>query len=219
MSHDVPGSSSPAPATGSESSSPERIRDVAITLFATHGTEAASLRMIADAAGVSIPLVQYHFGTKGKLIAAVDEYVLEVLGRSLAGPLPAAPTDPVSAVADRVTALVSEHIQVIDYMCRAIVDATPIGIRLFDGLVDIGRDHWAQLADQGLTRPGLDPDWVALNPMVLVLGIFMVRKHLDRQLPEAFTTATQLGRWQRATDTLIRSGHVHTPAPERPAPN
>lgn len=201
------------PARG-EQSSVDRIRDVALKTFAVHGTEATSLRMIAESAGVSIGLVQHHFKTKGNLITAVDEYVMAVLGQSLAGPLPGAPTDPVSAVAHRVTDLVSNHAPVIDYMCRAVVDCTPMGVRIFDGLVDIGRGHWDQLAQQGLVRPGLDPDWVALNPMVLVLGIFMVRSHLDRHLPDPFTSPAQLDRWQKATDALIRSGQIIAPEPK-----
>lgn len=42
----------------------ERIRDAALKCFAAHGTAATSLRFIADTAGVSIGLVQHHFGTK-----------------------------------------------------------------------------------------------------------------------------------------------------------
>lgn len=205
---------SPGPSGRGDQSSADRIRDVALKTFAVHGTEATSLRMIAESAGVSIGLVQHHFRTKGNLITAVDDYVMAVLGQLLSGPLPEAPTDPVSTVAQRVTELVSNHAPVIDYMCRAVVDCTPMGVRIFDGLVDIGRGHWDQLAEQGLVRPGLDPDWVALNPMVLVLGIFIVRSHLDRHLPDAFTSPAQLDRWQKATDALIRNGQIVPPEPK-----
>jgi AcrR family transcriptional regulator len=192
------------------------IRQTALRIFATHGTEMTSLRMIADAAGVSIGLIQHHFGTKGSLIDAVDEYVMTVLGEQLAGPLPGAAADPVAEVAGRVTSLVADHVDVIDYMCRAIVDATPIGVQLFDGLVEIGTGHWAHLTEEGLAQPDLDPAWRAINPMVLVLGIFMVRSHLDRHLPGAFTSPEQLDRWQKATATLIRGGQLRA-TDENPA--
>lgn len=190
----------------------ERIRDVALKIFAIHGTEATSLRMIANAAGVSIGLVQHYFGTKANLIAAVDDYVMKLLGGSLADPLPSAPADPVAEIAQRVTSLVTDHIEVIDYLCRALVDGTPIGVRLFDGLVEVGTGHWEGLAQQGLMRSDVDPVWVALNPLVLVLGTFMLRTHLNRHLPEPFTTPTQLDRWQKATDNLISSGQMHKPS-------
>jgi AcrR family transcriptional regulator len=195
-----------------------RIRDVALRIFAVQGTEATSLRMIANAAGVSIGLVQHYFGTKANLVSAVDDYVMKVLGESLAGPLPSAPANPVAEVADRVTSLIADHVDVIDYLCRALVDSTPMGVRFFDGLVEIGTGHWEELTAQGLTRPGLDPLWLAINPLVLVLGTFMLRSHLDRHLPEPFTTPAQLDRWQRATDNLISSGQLDRPDQRRAEP-
>jgi AcrR family transcriptional regulator len=204
-------SASPQPSSAGEQSGLERIREVALKIFAAHGAEGTSLRMIAEAAEVSIGLVQHHFGTKGHLMTALDEYVMTVLGESLAGPLPSDAADPVAEVAQRVTSLVADHIDVIDYMCRAIVDATPMGVRLFDELVEIGRGHWAALEEQGLTSPDVDPVWMAINPMVLVLGIFIVRSHLDRHLTDTFTTPTQLDRWQKATDALIRRGQLRSP--------
>jgi hypothetical protein len=47
------------PDSAAEPSSIARIRDAALTLFADHGIEAASLRTIAKAAGVSVGLVQH----------------------------------------------------------------------------------------------------------------------------------------------------------------
>ena len=197
-----------------EPSSIERIRDAALGIFAVRGTEATSLRTIAAAAGVSVGLVQHHFGTKANLIQAVDDHVMTVLGESLAAPLPRAPADPVADVAERVASLFAAHIEVVDYLCRALVDDTPIGVRLFDSLVQIATAHWDQLTEQGLTRPEVDPIWVALNPLVLVLGIFMLRSHLSRHLPDALTALPQLQRWQKATEALIASGQLQRLGPE-----
>ncbi len=49
----------------------ERILNVAEALFAEHGFEGASLRMITAAAGVNLAAVNYHFGSKEKLIEEV----------------------------------------------------------------------------------------------------------------------------------------------------
>jgi len=57
-----------------------RIVDVAQDLFAEHGFEAVSMRDIASAAGVSLALLTYHFGTKDRLyreIFARQKAVLE----------------------------------------------------------------------------------------------------------------------------------------------
>ncbi len=51
----------------------ERIRDAAEQVFATHGYEGASMRLIADKAGVAQALLHYHFQNKATLHAAVFE--------------------------------------------------------------------------------------------------------------------------------------------------
>jgi len=49
----------------------DRILDVAEALFATHGIQGTSIRHITDRAGVNVAAVNYHFGSKDKLVAAV----------------------------------------------------------------------------------------------------------------------------------------------------
>jgi AcrR family transcriptional regulator len=51
----------------------DRILDVAETRFADHGFVATSLRDITSDAGVNIAAVNYHFGSKEALLAAVLE--------------------------------------------------------------------------------------------------------------------------------------------------
>lgn len=55
-----------------------RIRDAAIKLWGEQGY-GASVRSIADAAGVSPGLVIHHYGSKDGLRQAVDEYLLEYI--------------------------------------------------------------------------------------------------------------------------------------------
>jgi AcrR family transcriptional regulator len=57
--------SAAGPAAGR--SAPERILDAALHEFADRGFEGARLRAIADAAGVTQPLVHYHFASKHAL--------------------------------------------------------------------------------------------------------------------------------------------------------
>lgn len=203
--------SSVSPKGAEEPSSLGRIRDAALHTFAEHGIEATSLRTIAKAAGVSVGLVQHHFHTKANLIQAVDDHVMASLAELLAGPVPSAPKDPVADIADRVTLMMGEHVELIDYLSRALVENTATGMRVFDGLVEIASGYWKELAAQGLTQPGLDPVFMVLSPLTLVLGTFVLRSHLSRHLPDGLTTATQLQRWQDATRTLIESGQLKKP--------
>ena len=48
-----------------------RIVGVAVDLFATHGIDATSLQMIADALGITKGAVYYHFKTKHEIVLAV----------------------------------------------------------------------------------------------------------------------------------------------------
>jgi AcrR family transcriptional regulator len=49
----------------------DRVLEVAERLFAQRGLDAVSIRDITGAAGVNLGAINYHFGTKEKLIAAV----------------------------------------------------------------------------------------------------------------------------------------------------
>lgn len=49
------------------------IIDVAVELFSKNGFEGASMRDLANAAGVNIAMINYYFGTKEKLFAAIVE--------------------------------------------------------------------------------------------------------------------------------------------------
>lgn len=49
----------------------DRIVDVALRLFSERGTAAVSMRELADAAGVTVPGLYYHFASKADLIREV----------------------------------------------------------------------------------------------------------------------------------------------------
>ncbi|MEB3980194.1 helix-turn-helix domain containing protein [Mycobacterium sp. 663a-19] len=180
-------------------------------VFAAHGSEAASLRMIADTAGVSLGQVQHHFGTKGALIEAVDQELITILMQ--AAPMSAPAPDPVADVSHRLTRLIAEHPDAIDYLARLLIDDQQTGRRIFDLLFDIGRSQWDFLRDQGSLRPDLNPTWGALNPLILVLGTLILRSHIERQLPEPLGSPDQLRTWEAAVDNLIRGGQLRHPPP------
>ena len=56
-------------------SASERLIEVGTRLFATRGLDGTSIRDLADAAGVNVAAVHYHFGGKEQLYAAVVEQV------------------------------------------------------------------------------------------------------------------------------------------------
>ena len=189
-----------------EPSTLDRIRSAALKSFATHGTSATTLRSVAAAAGVSLGLVQHHFGTKAGLIKAVDDHVMAIMLGTMAQPISEPPTDSVAEMGSRITRILVEQPDIVDYVGRALVDGSPMGIMIFDSLMAFGTARWNRRADHGESRPDLDLTWAALNSLLLALSAFILRTHIDRQLPEPLTTPSQLQRWQSAVNMLLREG-------------
>jgi AcrR family transcriptional regulator len=73
-------SSTPEPLSGQEAEGTRlRIMDAAEQLFAEYGFKATSLRQITQEARANLASVNYHFGSKENLVAAVIHRVLEPL--------------------------------------------------------------------------------------------------------------------------------------------
>ena len=65
----------------SSTSTKERILTAAETLFAQRGFDGASLRQLTAAAGVNLAAVNYHFGSKEKLVEQVFKRRLDALNQ------------------------------------------------------------------------------------------------------------------------------------------
>jgi AcrR family transcriptional regulator len=189
-----------------EPSAIERIRDAALKSFATQGSSGTSLRAVAAAAGVSLGLVQHHFATKAGLIKAVDDYVLAMVITHITKPVPDTTSDSVAEIGDRVTGMILELPDIVDYVGRALVDGRPVGYMIFDALLNSGTARWNQRGERGETRPDLDLTWAAVNSLVLALGTFILRGHIERNLPEPLTNPAQLQRWHASVTMLLREG-------------
>jgi AcrR family transcriptional regulator len=107
-----------------------RIRDAALEQFAELGYEGATIRGIAEAAGVSPGLVQHHFRSKEELRAACDQAVLDVVRRKVAAAETGELTDP-----SFLAALYAGAGPAVRYLARAVVDASAGAMNLVDDLV------------------------------------------------------------------------------------
>ncbi|MGY4710884.1 TetR/AcrR family transcriptional regulator [Mycolicibacterium sp. CBM1] len=190
-----------------DSSSEARIRDAALTKFASGGIAGTSMRAVAEAAGVSIGLVQHYFGTKAALVKAVDQFVLGTLNNALVDTATAdAPDEALANAGKRLIELMAEAPVVIDYLVRALTEGGEMGTIVFDGLVRISQAQGDLFQAQGSIRDGLDPLWVVLNPLILRMGALLLRPHVERYLGESLFTKAQLQRWDDAVTRLIREG-------------
>lgn len=186
----------------------DRILNAALQVFAQRGTSDATLQMVADSAGVSVGLVQHHFGTKDGLIKAVDDMAMNLIGNTMFAALESPGPDSVEEIGRAVHVLLTEHLVVMDYLGRAVASETPSGIALFDAMAHRGIERWERMAESGDAVDGLDTVWAGLNPLVLTLGSIILRRHLDRHLTASFTSDAELARWEHSVNELIRHGQL-----------
>ncbi|QBI18816.1 TetR/AcrR family transcriptional regulator [Egibacter rhizosphaerae] len=107
-----------------------RIRDAALEQFAEKGIEGATMRGIASAAGVSLGLVQHHFGTKAGLRVACDELVIEVFNRRVLHLHEKGQLADANALGD----LFAEGPLLMRYLSRAALEGSQTADEVFDHL-------------------------------------------------------------------------------------
>ncbi len=126
-----------------------RIRDAALAQFAERGFKGATMRGIAEAAGVSLGLVQHHFGSKEALRQACDEAVVEAFGRRLADHA----EDGSIGEPGFMAGLYATSGPLLRYLARAAVDGSPAAAGVFDeltaGAADFLSASWPDRFPQG----------------------------------------------------------------------
>jgi AcrR family transcriptional regulator len=155
-----------------------RIRDAAISRFAEEGVATASVRGIAQDAGVSAALVIHHFGSKEALRAACDAHVAAVIRRGKQAALAAGPTlDPLAAIRQADTGP-----PVIRYLARTMIDGSPQVAGLIDDLVADAENYLATGEAAGSLRPTRDRRARAALLLVWSLGALVLHEHVHRLL-------------------------------------
>jgi AcrR family transcriptional regulator len=148
-----------------------RIRDAAMLHFGEHGFERATIRGIAETAGVSSGLVRHHFGSKQALREACDDHLMKVVRRLNAQAQAQAGKpgnlNPVAAMRPYGR-----------YLARALAEGS--AGQLFDDMVRMG-EQW--LADADKSRP--DPPDVAPRARAAVitamaLSVSVLHQHVAR---------------------------------------
>ncbi|HEV7933679.1 MAG TPA: TetR family transcriptional regulator [Actinomadura sp.] len=153
-----------------------RIRDTALRQFAELGVKGATIRGIAEAAGVSPGLVQHHFGSKEALHEACDTYAMEVIRRTSETPASEFADPGFLSVAMRVTMPVRR------YVARAMVDGSPAAAVLFDEMVDY-TEQYLKHPPAGYAAPRTsDLRAYAATMVTLTLGPLVLHEHLSRVL-------------------------------------
>jgi AcrR family transcriptional regulator len=150
-----------------------RIREAALKHFAEDGYERATIRAIAQTAGVSAGLLRHHYGSKDALRQACDEYVYQTLHDLNAQLL----NDLSSSASARWAARRFGR-----YVARSLADGSAtIGV-IFDEMVSL-TEQWLQRADEGRPDPApIDRRIRAALVTAMAVGIPLLHEHVSRAL-------------------------------------
>ena len=159
-----------------------RIRDAALLHFGEHGFERATIRGIAETAGVSSGLVRHHFGSKQALRDACDAHLAAVIRRLN----DQVRVDPTPSGVNYVAAARAAMGPYQRYVARALAEGSATA--LFDVMVELSEQR---LADADAARP--DPPAVdrrtrAAVITAMALSVTVLHEHLSRAMGvEMFT--------------------------------
>lgn len=162
-----------------------------------------TVREVAEAAGVSPPLVIHHFESKAGLVAACDEHVRRVVEGAIA----AMATDGWDAGIQALLA-VPDVSEAIDYLGRSLADGGEVGRWWFDQLLDLAADANRRLVAAGAVRRLDDEEMGLVLMSAMELGMFVMRPLIEARLGESLTAPATLERWARAELDLLTNGYV-----------
>lgn len=128
-----------------------RIRNAAFELHATKGEANATIREVAQAAGVTHGLVVHHFANKAGLRQAVQQHMVDLLRQALATvPTTGTATEVGQARDAAVARMYDEHPAFLRYLRRAIVDPSHLDVELLDILADFTLNQIRELRTAGV---------------------------------------------------------------------
>jgi AcrR family transcriptional regulator len=129
-----------------------RIRDAAIEQFGQHGFD-VGLRAIAEAAGVSAPLVIHHFGSKEGLRKACDDYIAEEVRDAKSESMRSA--DP--ATWFRQMAEIEAYAPMMVYLVRSMQSGSELAKTFWRRMVENAEEYLDEGVRAGTLKPSRDP--------------------------------------------------------------
>jgi AcrR family transcriptional regulator len=153
-----------------------RIREAALRLYARHGTQATSIRMVADEAGLSAGAVMHHFKSKDELAEAVQHAVVARIREVVSEVrLDQPPTVVARARRQAFDQLIADNPVIDGYIRRVTMEGGPAGVALFTEAFELVRSEMQALVEAGIARPLPDPEvglvlYRAINLAHIVFG-------------------------------------------------
>jgi AcrR family transcriptional regulator len=153
-----------------------RIREAALRLYAEHGPQGTSIRMVAEEAGLSAGAVMHHFKSKDELAEAVQHAVVAKIREVVSGVgLDQPPTVAARARRQAFDDLIGDNPDLAGYIRRVMLEGGPTGAALFTEAFDLVRSEMQAMVDAKIARPLPDQDvglvlYRAINLAHIVFG-------------------------------------------------
>lgn len=187
----------------------ERLIRQAFVLFAERGFDSVTVRDIAAASGVSVGLINHHFGSKDGLREAVDEFFIGQFEDAITDAAPqqvASPED----YAEVIDAWISRHERdwptIVAYFRRALLEESDWGFSLFQRFYGFVQSSVMRMDANGALAPDVDRLWLPFLMMYLELGTMIFDPYIKRVLGRSGYDRELWQRRHRAYMALIRRG-------------
>jgi TetR/AcrR family transcriptional regulator, regulator of cefoperazone and chloramphenicol sensitivity len=198
-----------AGAPKAEADGRQRLIQQALILFADKGFDGVTVRDLAAASGVSVGLINHHFGSKEGLREAVDQYFLAQFQEALT----ISSTTNLRTMED-FAAWVDEWINrhrdhwdaTVGYFRRALLEDSEWGGNLFTRFYAIVQNSIMQMDARGEIRPEVDRLWLPFLVMYMELGTLLLNPHVTRVLGRSGFDGDLWRRRHRAYMDLLRHG-------------
>ena len=187
-----------------------QIAEALLHVAAERGLHNAGMREVAEAAGVSVRLIQYYFGTKEQLLLFTTQYLAtrlaeRAMARIKAAAAPADPRTIIEAIlAEGLPGDEESRSFTIVYTAYLALSLTDPALDIkplvtnSDVVIRVVADQLRAAREAGRLTPGCDPDLEATGLLALSAGLgssvlggqrspdeawTVIRYHLDRLLP------------------------------------
>ena len=195
-----------------------RIREAALRLYAEHGLQATSIRMVAEEAGLSAGAVMHHFKTKDELAEAVQHAVVAKIREVVSGVGLDQPP-PVAARARRQAfdQLITDNPLIAGYIRRVTLEGGAAGLALFTEAFELVRSEMQALVDAQIARPLPDPDVGLVLYRAVHLAHIMFGPLVEQMLGLSLTDPAVLERFRNAAVDLLTHPVFNAPPDDAPA--
>ena len=187
----------------------DRILDAAEELFALHGFAGTSMRQLTTSAGVNLAAVNYHFGSKDKLIAEVFQRRLDSMSQTRMAALSQALANDPPQLEDVMRAFVEPALGLIQnggsaflrVMAHAYAETSePLWRFLSERYGHVLREFARALA---LCLPGMDKDTLHWRLDFLAGALTYAMSDLGLPRHSGRIPPAERARYQRVADELI----------------